>query len=43
MTSAEMWQLAYLIAISRGCSGIEASDIAYQAVVDWEDYEKDMA
>ncbi len=41
MSSADIWQCAYLIALARGLSPPNAKDIANQAVEDWEAFEKD--
>lgn len=43
MSSKDIWQLAYLIALARGCTSPNAQHIANQAVEDWEDFESDTA
>lgn len=43
MTSTDIWQAAYLIALARGCTSPDAKDIANQAVEDWEEFEHDTA
>ena len=43
MTVSEIWQLAYLIALARGCTPSDAKYIANEAVEHWEDFEHDTA
>ncbi len=43
MSSTDVWQVAYMIALFRGCSPANAKDIANRAVEDWEEFERDTA
>jgi len=43
MSSSDIWQFAYLIALARGCTTHTAKTIANQAVEDWEEFECDTA
>ena len=43
MSSSDIWQAAYLIALARGLTAPNAKEIANQAVEHWEEFEKDTA